>query len=323
MIGTALAALASTAAFAQSTANITGTFGAGYQSAYTANGATQNKGFTMTDSSVRVAVSEDLGGGLRAAAFVQVAGNASRGGGVTKEDSTVSLSGGFGTVAINNTRTSDTAVNALVFGSSLPVTSFYATVSSRVASDIFSYTSPAVMPGLTLGFARAEVDLSAAGVAAAGDTDKTSTNAVNVFSANYVQGPLAVMGAYKSTNLSAALVAAGAKKNNLELAATYDFGVAKVGYGFDSKTSSTGDALHAFGVSVPMGAINVGLNYAKRGDNKFYEAGLKYSLSKRTTANVMFGKLTGTSARVAGTGAVDTTKSNAGNQYRIGVVHTF
>jgi len=69
------------AASAQSTATISGTYGAGYQSFYnttasTTSGATAastNKGFTQTDASVKVDVSEDLGGGLRAAGAVQFA----------------------------------------------------------------------------------------------------------------------------------------------------------------------------------------------------------------------------------------------------------
>lgn len=298
----ALAALASTAAFAQSTANITGTFGAGYQS-YKAAGVV-NKGLTMTDSTISVAVSEDLGGGLRAAANVNLAGNASRGGNVTKEDSAVSLSGGFGAVAVMNTRSSNAAIGSQVFASSMPVTSFYAGVDRRAAGDALVYTSPELMAGLKVSFTHFE----------ATEGDVTSAGKANILGATYAAGPLAAAVAFKSYN-SAAQATAGAvlggvgEKSRTEGFVTYDLGMAKLGLGFGTKRTSTDKNLTALSVNAPLGAINVGLNYAKRGTNKFYEAGAKYSVSKRTTANVMFGKLTG--------------GNNAGNQYRVGVVHTF
>ncbi len=298
----ALAALASTAAFAQSTVNLTGTFGAGYQS-YKAAGV-ENKGLTMTDATISVGVVEDLGGGLKAAANVNFTGNASRGGNVTKEDSAVSLAGGFGTVAITNTRSSNAAVGALVFASSTPVTSLYAGVDSRAAGDALVYTSPELFPGLRASFTHFEATEGAV----------TSPAKANIIGVSYAAGPLAASVAFKAYN-STAQAGAGAalggvgEKSRTEGFVTYDLGMAKVGLGFGTKRTSTDKNLTALGVSAPLGAINVGLNYAKRGTNKFYEAGLKYSLSKRTTANVMFGKLTG--------------GANDGNQYRIGVVHTF
>lgn len=325
----ALAAVASTAAFAQSSVSITGTFGAAYQSSTTAakaavaavapnvpgtagydatkastlgsaavaaTSAVTNKGFTMSDSTISVAVVEDLGGGLKAAANVNLSGNASRGGNVTKEDSAVSLSGGFGTVAVANTRSSNTAIGALVFASSMPVTSMYAGVDSRAAGDAFSYTSPELAPGL-----RAAVTVFEA-------TEGSVTSAVkaNIVGVTYAAGPLAARVDFKSFS---GTLPAGTEKTRTEGFVTYDLGVAKVGVGFGTKRTSTDDNLTAIGVSAPLGAINVGFNYAKRGAAKFTEAGLKYSLSKRTTANVMFGKLTG--------------GASAGNQYRVGVVHTF
>ncbi len=322
----ALATLAAaTGSFAQSTVTLSGTFGSAYQSyesaavaAGTANttgigapgaaavAAATNKGFSpVTDASIKATVVEDLGGGLKVTAAGQFAMNNSRGGNLTKEDSSVSLAGGFGTVAFTSTRSSDTAIAANVFASWMPVTSFYATVSSRAAGDAFSYTSPAIVPGLTLGLAQFESTEGAV----------TSVLKTNILSANYTNGPLTVMVAQKATNgLTAAQLTAGAKKNNTELAATYDLGVAKFGLGYDSATTTgtgayTDSNMTSYGVSVPMGAITLGVNGAKRGVRNFYDAGVNYDLSKRTSLRVAFGKMEG--------------GNNAGNQSRVGILHNF
>lgn len=295
-----------TAASAQSTATISGTYGAGYQSFYNTtssatSGATAtstNKGFTQTDASVAVGVSEDLGGGLRAAASVQFAQNPLRGNGVVKEDSSLTLSGGFGAVAYANTRSSNTAIGSHVFASWMPVTSMYSTgnVDSRMDVDNFSYTSPELIKGLKLGYTFTE----------ASEGVLTSAGKINTFSATYSDGPLAAAVAYKSYNATAASTNMA---NRSEMFVTYDAGIAKVGAGFGSKLTSTGSALTAYGVSVPMGAITLGVNGASRGALNFYDAGVVYALSKRTSANIMIGNFEG--------------GDNAGSQTRIGIKHTF
>jgi predicted porin len=300
---------------------LSGGYGAALQSYDIA--AVKQKGIATTDAFVKFTASEDLGGGLKATVNMQFAMGDERTTTMAKEDSSIALSGGFGTLTLSNTRTSDTAISANVFSAWMPVTSFYATVSSRVAADVVTYTLPAIVPGLTLSVSSVELNTSDAVVGAAGDGKDTSTNRANVGSASYVQGPLAVMAAVKNTNLSAAQVALGAKKSNTEMAVTYDFGVAKVGFGIDSKTSTTGEAMQAYGVSVPVGAFTFGVNGAKRGDEKFYDAGVNYDLSKRTSIRVMVGDLTGTSTKVATTGLRDTAKTNDGKQYRVGIYHAF
>jgi predicted porin len=323
----ALAALAAvTAASAQSTVVISGTFGSAYQSyetgavAEVANTSTTvggslgsaavaaktNKGISpVTDASVKFTATEDLGGGLKAIAAGQFAMNNSRGGAVTKEDSSVTLAGNFGSVAFVSTRSSDTAIAANVFASWMPITSFYATVSARVSIDTLGYTTPSIS-GFTFSVTQAELTEAAV----------TSANKVNILGASYTNGPLTVMAAQKSTT---GAIASTAKKNNTELAATYDFGIAKVGLGYDGATTTgaakyTDSNMTSFGVSVPLGAVTVGLNGAKRGANKFYDAGVNYDLSKRTSVRLAYGDLTGTSSSTA---------NWTGKQYRVGLLHTF
>jgi len=312
----ALAVLAASgASFAQSSVTLSGAFGSAYQSFYgnsSANTAatTASKGLApVTDASIKATVVEDLGGGLKVTAAGQFALNGSRGGNVTKEDSSVALAGGFGTVSFASTRSSDTAIMANVFASWLPRVSFYDTVSSRASGDSLGYTSPSIN-GFNVGVTQFEV------------TEGTGTSATksNVLSSTYTAGPFAAALAYKSTTgLTSAQINAGAKKTNVEAAATYDLGVAKVGLGYDSATTGgtgayTDKAMTSYGVSMPMGALTLGVNAATRGANKFYDAGANYDLSKRTSVRVQFGKSTGTSS---------TTTNYAGNQYRVGVLHNF
>jgi len=311
----AMAAVA-VAGVASAQVTITGTIGAGYQSynsgAVTATGlfagdtdkvgvaaadAAVNKGIALTDSSVAFSASEDLGGGMSVSGSFSLSANNARGGNVTKEDTAMSLAGGFGTLTFANTRSSNYAGKGLVFASSMPVTSFYATVESRSAIDLLSYTTPELIPGLKASLATVE------------GTEGNYTSAVktSMVTFDYAAGALAAGVAIKSNSgLDAAY-----KTNNTELFATYDTGIAKIGVGTGAaeKVDGTDGKLTTFGVSIPMGALTAGANYGKRGETKMTEAGFSYAMSKRTTLNVMTGKLTG--------------GSYEGNQYRIGLVNKF
>ncbi len=253
----------------------------------------------MTDGSINFAVVEDLGGGLKLTGSTQFAQAATRGDAPTKEDSVLALSGTFGTVAYANTRTANAAIGANVFGSWMPVTSFYAGVDSRSDVDVLSYTSPELVQGVKVAYANVE----------ATEGSGTSAAKVNQFTVSYANGPLTGVANFKNYNAAAVAAVSGSTKNRTELAVTYDLGVAKVGIGSGSKTTETGKSLTSYGVNVPMGAVTFGVNGAKRGDVKFYDAGVSYALSKRTSVNVMTGKLTG--------------GTNAGTQTRVGVKHSF
>jgi predicted porin len=266
--------------------------------------AGESKGFSMTDADINFAVSEDLGNGLRASGSVSLSANNSRGGSVTKNDSSLALSGGFGTISVANTRSSNAAIAANVFAASTPVVSIYASTDSRAAGDAVTYTTPELVKGLRLSLTQFEAT-----------EGNVTSEEVNIVGATYSAGPLAVVLAVK--DYSSALNTAGAE-DRTEAAVTYDFGVARVGLGYGTKTTATDAATGAvtghagtyYGITVPMGAITIGANGGKRGDANYMDAGVKYALSKRSTINVMFGE------RDTGNG-VDL------SQYRIGLFHTF
>jgi predicted porin len=298
----ALAALASTAAFAQSTVNLTGVVGFGYQQA---TDAAKTKGLTNTDATIAVAVAEDLGGGMRANAAIAFDTASSQfGQALNRRNSSVGLSGGFGSVSITNTRSGDLITGAFIAPSYLPDGLYDASgIVARAPIDVLTYTSPkfGAFTG-TVQFVEWNTD---------GNTNPAyKTTALTV---NYAEGPLAAAVSFKATKG----LPAGSRKNNVEALVSYDLGVARVAFGIDGKTNesaangiSAADAAKtaiALGVSAPLGPVTVGLNYAKRNDNKVTEVAAKYDLSKRTSMRASFGKQ-----------SVD-----ASNQYRLAVVHTF
>jgi hypothetical protein len=311
----AMAAVA-VAGAASAQVTITGAFGAAYQSytqgAKAATGlynsdatklgapavaAGTYRGYSITDSSIKFSASEDLGGGMSFAAATSLSANNLRGGNVTKEDTSISLAGGFGSITVANTRSSNSAIKGLVFASSMPVTSFYAGVESRSAIDALAYTTPELIPGLKAAVTSVE----------GAEGNGTSTVKTTVVDFMY-SGSGITAGATIKSNSG---LAATEKTNNTELYATYDAGIATFGLGSGAaeKVDGSDGKLTTFGISIPMGAVTAGANYAKRGDKKMTEAGFSYAMSKRTTLNVMTGKLTG--------------GDNEGSQYRVGLVNTF
>jgi predicted porin len=331
-------------AFAQSSVTLSGLVHAGYQKA--PNG---NKGVALTDYEFTLAASEDLGGGMRAMASMAIidavradstgftAGNAgttvnsiagttgSSAGfrsGLGRNNTTLGLAGGFGSVMYFSTRSGDLMTRAMVAPASLPDGIYdNSGIIARAPIDYLLYTSPN-FGGFTgsLGYAESSFD-----------GNVTPGNKTAVLGAGYANGPLAVGLAYKSGSGTPVAGAGGAnfantllRKTNLEGFATYDLGVAKLGFGFDTKragtlaASTTEKNAFSFGVSAPLGPVTLGVNYAKRDTNKLFEAVAQYALSKRTQLNLSIGKQQGPGA--TNFVAPDTAEQG---QYRIKLQHAF
>jgi Gram-negative porin len=288
---------ASGAAFAQS-ATISGTVNYGYQQVSSAGSAdvaaNSQKGFALDTVTLNVGVTEDLGGGLKAAANVTFDGaSANFAQPLNRRNASIGLSGGFGSVTLSNTRSSDLLTKAMVAPSNLPDGMYDSSgILARAPIDAITYSTPA-MSGFTgsLSFIESGTD---------GTT--TATSNTLVLGGSYAAGPITAGLVYKMQTK----VASGEKVKNLEAFATYDLGVAKLGVGFDQKPTG-GDHAFSVGVSAPLGAATVGVNFAKRGANKVTEFAAKYDLSKRTNVNFSAGKQT----------------IDLGNQYRLSVQHNF
>jgi len=348
----ALAALAATASFAQSSVTLSGTYSVSYQKDLTSTTANpafagsattaptaaklnfgEAKGFAVTDASFKLAAVEDLGGGLKASFDTLFETGAQRGALLTRADSGLGLSGGFGAVAVRNTRTSDLIASIGSAAISLPDGLYDSTgIVSRAAIDTVSYTTPAIN-GFTGSFTI--VENNEGNIAAA-----TTNKGANVIGVAYANGPLAVAAAFKSKPTSAAAVTGLTGKANTELSVSYDFGVAKVAYAFDGASAEgTSSALlvadgagtiltaaqaqaianlqtksgQGLSVTVPMGALTFGANYFKRDVAKVTEIGVSYALSKRTALNVATGKKSG----------LDVAAGYNGTQNRVQLKHTF
>jgi hypothetical protein len=284
----ALAALASTAAFAQSV-TLSGGVGVAVQNT---SAGTQ---LTQTDGFLKFSVTEDLGGGLSIAASQQIAMKG-RGGSVASEDTFTSLSGGFGKVEFNNQNAGSNLVGSLA--------SLASDVNGLMGGDahlsLARYTAPAI-GGVTLSVASYN-NQGASGTATTLDTNSifSSTKYATAYKAAYAAGPLTAAAEYRQHD------------GRTRVWAGYDLGVAKVDMGTEvsykdaSKKKQTG-----FGLTVPMGATTLGLHHETKADKgKGTEVAAVYALSKRTNVNLSYGRLTDTA-------------NVSTNNTRVRLMHTF
>jgi len=320
----ALAALAAvTTASAQSTVTISGVYSFSYQTDLTntaANGALvtvnsarggnsaaaaatniDGQGFAVTDANLKLAAVEDLGGGLKASFDYTLETGNFRGAPATRADSGMAVSGGFGSVAMRNTRHSDLLASIASPAISLPDSLYDGLgILSRSGIDTVSYTAP-TFSGFTASVTYAEGNDGAIDVPTAAATPKSAS----ILGVNYANGPLSVSYAMKASSLNASSTV---KKNQNELAVSYDLGVAKVGFAYDDKTTtaSTDKSASGYSITVPVGAVSLGAQMFKRGVLKQTDFGVSYAFSKRTTLSAAMGKLAG-----------HATAENNGNQSRI------
>lgn len=314
----ALAAL-SVAGFASAQVTITGSVSAAFQS-----NLAKASGLAMTDNTINVSASEDLGNGMKFSASMSLENDAPRGTAFSRGDQSLSLTTPLGLLAFKNTRSGGNQGAALIAPANLADDQWASAVITREAIDVLTLSIP-VNESISLSASYIEgKNKDAVGA----DLVKGASGAFNpgatsyVGTAKYSGNGLALTGQFVSTtfadNLSAVLkTAAGGKDiqtTSYDLSAIYDAGFAKVGFGYDSSRrgkSSDDKAAMLFGASVPLGAITVGANYGMRDEANFLQLGAQYDLSKRTNANVSWGQ----DKQGAG--------KDTNSQYRISLNHSF
>ena len=330
----ALAALAASAAFAQSTVTLSGTLDAGLekQSSTTplkmTSGALGTTNFTFSGS-------EDLGNGLKAnfkvstsfdstyladgLAYIAKGAYPASAGDKTlatppvigNNDMWVELAGGFGSAKLGRS-TDPVFATIQTANSTKGVTGFTSRNGVLDGNGVyianqFLYTTP-VVSGLS-----AQVSYGA--------SELVNTKANTGYSVNYAAGPLSVGFASSTINNVGASGAAAVPtytdlgKTVTAVSGSYDAGVAKfflTGTNRSEKSSS-----YNVGVTVPMGAGLVWADYTSNmnNDTASTQLGYKYSLSKRTTAYAQVGV-----KRVGATATAATTNSNG---YGVGIAHNF
>jgi predicted porin len=180
---------------------------------------------------------------------------------------------------------------------------------------------------------------------ATNSVDATSSTALNL---KYNQGPLLVSFGYQTESTGGTLAAANANTatakpalENTLLSAAYDFGMAKVGVGFNTAkykdvtiTSAAGNAKdpsqneYNLSVAVPFGATTVRAGYAVSQGDTFGKASgyclqAEYAMSKRTFL------YTGYSSTDLWDNAVNLANTQAGadvqkvTRFSVGVQHRF
>ena len=337
-----------------------------------------NQGLIMTDGNLTFAATEDLGNGFKAAVSMELrlrgrddttatAGGTGAGWG---RDARVSLTTPAGLVTLGSYEAPTSLLNAfagapveLATNADGNAGSNTATpLSARANIDAISFTvpvGPVVLTALYGEANRGTAGLSSAPVEVPQSGNQSGITFVTLVG-RYTAGPLVVSADYTNYAAKLSTVAGGTGATTFNVAdvkkfydgldryrvwGTYDFGMAKVGLGYQSVTHNAADQIAA-GVSVPLGAITLGLTYATRaaitnapvsrasvgasmvagvanisvpyvlasnlgGDTErtFTGLGVQYNFSKLTNLNLSYGTFTGT--------------ANYSDEYRIRLLKNF
>jgi len=255
----ALAVLAlSSAAMAQSSVSLTGKLRFAYGSSKADTGA-KSSGVGVTDGDWNIAAVEDLGGGLKAGAnmALRLRGRdaatdaTSTGVGARPRDSSMYLTGAFGTVTVGAVE----AGNAMWGGVTAGAPTYIGldngtTLAGASNTDILQYTSP-TMSGVS--FKLATLD-------AVGANGAQNGGATMNYGLNFANGPFTAALDYTSYGSSLAASA----DSRTRISASYDLGVARIGVGMQNagNGAAADKSERAFGVSVPMGPWLLGAVYA-------------------------------------------------------------
>lgn len=237
--------------------------------------------FDLTDGDINFSGSEDLGGGLSISASTSISNEKLRGNSTDANNTTIALSGGFGAISYVNVLSGAAKMGGPSVEDDLSdVLGGYSTV------NVFSYTTPQLIPGLTF-----------TGEWAGDDATATAASGTPTLVMNYKSGPASVY------------VDNGGTSKVWDVRVTYDAGVAKIGARVDK------DKFQEFGITVPMGAITYGVNMVSKGAIKGTGLSAAYAMSKQT--NVVFGYVSSSKSATA------LNSGNGGNNYRVQLLKAF
>ena len=293
----ALAVLAvSGAAFAQSTVTINGKLGAQFVQERSNTGV-KGSGFNIVDGDVNFVVVEDLGGGLKADAFMGIrlrgreANTDGAVDGIGARNAFVRLTGGFGSVMAGAIAAPSgiLAIGGAGAAGFKGVDDAGELLDAETNSvDLFEYRTP-TMNGLN-AFVQSVDSIGDAGQA--GVSTAATTPSATVFGLSYSSGPIKAL---VDTTKFKRQASTSTADQRMRVSASYDLGVAAVGLGYQTNDNTLTDVKQTLvGLNVPLNAsLSAGINYVERATktlatgvtvkNKGYEAGVNYSLSKRTT----------------------------------------
>lgn len=294
----AFAALAAVgAASAQSSATISGNV----QFQYLNDMGGSAKGLGIAFANVRFKGTEDLGGGLKASFDSEIGLGNARGDSSVKRDTSLALSGGFGTISIANTRNSNFLATYSQVGSWnngwYGPYDYSSAIVSRSPIDSLSYTSP------SMGGVNVAVGYSESG------KDGNSTPGTKSYAAGVTYANASLKAGVRAISSSNSAWASGTTKTSVEIGANYNFGFLTVGLAADTKRRGLGDSDKGglgFGLAAPIGPVTLGFGTIKRGSAQYYDFRANYALSKRTDVELNYGKV-----------------KNADSYYNIVLAHAF
>ena len=294
----ALATLAATTAFAQSSVQVVGVFDPSFantQTTFGNNTSVTNQSIrnnTQGTSQITFKGTEDLGGGLKANFLIENdfdAGKDARQGvvggtpnfGSQGGELFLNLEGGFGKIAMGAPNTPTlSAQSQNPFGTKIGG-GFGQINSGKVRNNNTLMYSTPTMAGFTAHLAYSNKTKDATGL--------TTTADITDIGLFYANGPLDV----KFSSYKVAATATVVEKTDNNLTAAYDLGVAKLGVAyFTQKQTALADAkgMQLF-ATVPLSAnlnllANFGQNDSKLAsnlDSKIAAVGVKYNFSKMTS----------------------------------------
>lgn len=285
----ALAALAATSAFAQSTVTLSGSAGFAYEQASAGGDATLTNP-DVTTTTVAMSGSEDLGGGLKANFYMQQRLNGMTGaniatGGRTMQNVYVGVSGGFGSVIVGRFATASASGYDAFAGFGNTGADYGVAYSVTVRADsTIQYTTP---------------NFNGFSATVATTKDTTLATQYVYLNAGYTAGPISAT-YYQERNTTGF--------TDRTIGASYDFKVAKAMVIWAKTGGAVETTNTSIGVRAPLGAATTLKAQFRSGDAaNAFAMGVDYALSKRTRLYADFGSVDG---------AVQ-------NAYRLGLQHSF
>ena len=346
----AVAALAASAAFAQSSVTLYGVADA-YFGSEKIDGATSqtvvNSG-GLSQSRIGLSVKEDLGAGLSAFAIIEGNVALDQGAGATaNRKSIVGLSGGFGAVSLGQQQTpmQDVLENVIDAQGNSAFSTVNASIAGNVADSgatLFTYPNSVRYDSPNFdGFSGAvQIGLGENKDQAVGATSNSADRGVSL-NVKYENGPLGVVFAYQNDKATTdgfvpappapAVPGTEVDTKITALGGYYDFGVAKLNLGYVNgkatvtdlalaTTGSTKGRTINVGVTVPVDAFTFVGQYSQAeindvdGNSKSFALEGRYALSKRTTAYAGYNN---TKENIGGGADTKT------NRFGVGVRHVF
>ena len=265
----ALAAVAATSVFAQSSVTLTGGMQAGFYKAATVGAENKVDSDQASANNIAFTAKTALGSGLTATFYGQMRPQMEDGltGSYNSpfEQMKTSIAGGFGEVAFGRFTRFAGGMNGgigRVFGDDGGMGNYGSSANTRVSGQ-FQYTSPA-FNGFQIGFS------AVPGLGAATQSD---------MGLKYSAGKLTA-GIAQTTNSGGT-----DGTDQTEFGVKYDFGMVRVGVA-QNTLKATGAANvkeTGWNVEVPMGATTLGLGYGDKEGAKKTALQARYALSKSTT----------------------------------------